>query len=152
VGTYEISRGATVAALGRRQAELMLNDMRDAVRHKDVGRIMDHISSDPDTRIAGLRPDQLRLIIGRAFHSSSDLKATYSNFAFAGDAGSATVEFDLDVTDNGPNMSADDYKGHITLRLKRADISHLFGLFHTREWRITAADTTGRDPLSFGDF
>lgn len=150
-GAYLISRGAP-EALNQEQATQMLQQMQEAVAQKNVDGIMNAISPDADVHLATLRPDQLRLMLAKAFRESGKLHADCTNIAFQGGTGDATLEFDLSVKQEAPNMVAEDYAGHITLRLRRVDVPHLLGLYHTKEWRIVGADSTGKDPSTFGDY
>lgn len=133
------------------EAEQMLHQMQDAVAQKNVGGIMEYIAPDPETRIANLNQDQLRLLIARGLRNSGRPQAIVSNIVFAGGTGEATLAFDLVVKDDRPDSVSDRYTGHITLHLRRVEVSHLLGLFHTKEWRIVGADTTGPDLSNFGD-
>lgn len=147
---YLLSRSST-ATLSQDLAVQMLHHMQDDVAHKRVNNIMGCIASAPDTRIANLKPDQLRLLLSRAFRSTGQLQADCSNVTFAGGKSDATMGFDLVVKNTEPNMVSEEYSGHITLQLRRVLVSHLLGIYQTKEWRIVGADTTGKDPSTYGD-
>ena len=149
---FLLTRGDNGGPLGPRQAEAMIKDMQDAVARKQVGGIMKYVDDQPETHLANLRPDQLRLLLARAFRGSGSLHATCSHIHVTGDARQAVVEFDLSVKDSEPNMIAGDYDGHITLGMRQVDVSHLLGIYHSKEWRIVTADTSGKDPASMGEF
>jgi hypothetical protein len=131
--------------------EQIVHKLQDAVAHKQVEEIMDYISPDPDTKIAGLNQDQLRLMLQRAFHNSGNLQANVSHIALDSVRNEATLAFDVNVKDSTPDMLAGDYAGRITLHLRRIEIPHLMGLLHAKEWKIAGAETTGPDPSTFGD-
>jgi hypothetical protein len=138
--------------LTQEEALQMLHRMQDAVVRKDVGAIMATISPDPDTRIANMNVDQLQLLLARAFRNTGKLRADVSHVSFQSAGGDATLEFDLNLTQENPQLVAQDYQGHITIHLRRVEVSHLLGLYKTREWRVVAAETTGPDPSAFGDY
>ncbi len=138
--------------LTQQDAMQMLKKMQDAVAQKNVNAIMATIAPQPDTRIAHLNQDQLRLLLARAFHNTGTLRANYQNVTFTGGTNDATLEFDLTVSQEAPGLSSEDYKGHITLRLKRIDVPRFWGLFQAKEWRIVGADSSGPDPMNFGDY
>lgn len=130
----------------------MLDTMRQAVAKKNINGILAYIAPQPDVKIAELTQDQLRMMLTRAFRGSGKLNAEYSNLVFTGGADEATAEFDLAVTETASGMVAEDYKGHITLHLKRLDVPRLLGLFQTKEWRIVSAESTGPNLANFGDY
>lgn len=130
----------------------MLDNMRQAVAKKNINGILAYIAPQPDVKIAELTQDQLRMMLTRAFRGSGKLNAEYSNLVFTGGADAATAEFDLLVTETASGMVAEDYKGHITLHLKRLDVPRLLGLFQAKEWRIVSAESTGPNLANFGDY
>ena len=138
--------------LTQAQAERMLETLNTAVRRKDVNTMMDYVSPEPETRLAGLRPDQLRMMLARAFRSTGALEPQTSNVTFADQGDKATLDFDLKVNSRESDMLSTPYSGHITLKLTRVSILRLLGLFHTQEWRIAGAEHTGRDLTSFGEY
>lgn len=138
--------------LNQASAEKMLTVMNDAVRRKDVGAIMNYVTSDSESRIAGLKPDQLRLMLARAFRSTGSLEPQTTNVTFQNAGDTATLEFDLNVKSKESDMLSTPYSGHITLKLKRVDATRLLGLVHAQEWRVVGAEHTGRDLTSFGDY
>ena len=148
---YQASRSAP-ETITQTDAEAMLQKMQAAVHRKDVKTIMDAISLEPGTRVANLNADQLRLMLARAFRNSGELTADVSNIKFTGGTGQATLEFDLAVNQRNGEMTAADYRGRITLRLKRVEVPRLLGIVHAQEWRIVGAETTGPDPANFGDY
>lgn len=137
--------------LTQQDGNQIVDKLKDAVTHKNADEIMDFVSPDPDTKIAGLNQDQLRLMLQRAFHNSGNLQPNVSNIMLDSVRNEATLAFDVNVKDSTPDMLAGDYAGRITLHLRRIEIPHLMGLLHAREWRIVGAETTGPDPSTFGD-
>lgn len=138
--------------LTQQQTTQMLDTMRQAVAKKNINGILAYIAPQPDVKIAGLNQDQLRMMLARAFRGTGKLNAEYSNLVFTGGTDDATAEFDLIVTEQAPGMVAEDYKGHITLQLKRLDVPRFLGLFQTKEWRIVGAESTGPNLSNFGDY
>ena len=148
---YMLSR-TSGDTLTREQAAQVVQKMQDAVARKDTGAIMDFIDPNPETKVAGLNQDQLRMMVGRALHSMQNPRADVSNLAFAGGTdGDATLDFDLAVKQSGKDFSASDYSGHISLHLKRVDVPHLLGLYQTKEWRVVTGTTNGPQPGDFGE-
>lgn len=147
------SRGAP-RPLTQPQMVSMLNHMRDAVEHKNVRELMSYVSPGDQTRISNMNVRQLRVLLTRTFSDSDTLQADYSNLIFkGGEVGSdALAEFDLVVTHHLPEGVADDYRGHISLKLQSMEIPHLMGLYHTNEWRIVNARTNGPDLSTYGDY
>lgn len=147
---YVLSRVGS-GTLTRDEATAMVHRMQDAVKHKDVGAIMDAIAPAPETRIANMTPDQTRLMLARAFRSMQNPAADITEITFEGGDKDATLGFNLKVYQSVQDMKASDYQGHITLHLGRVEVSHLLGLYHTTEWRITSATSTGPDPSNWGE-
>lgn len=143
-------RGAQT--LGRAEAETMLKQMRMAVRHKDAGAIMEYIATGDDVKIDSMRPEQIRLLLVKAFRSMDDPNAEVTNIAYTGTDREATLIFDLKLHNDGPDLNSIPYDGRITLNLQRTTVSHWFGISKTLEWRIVNASTTGQDPSLFGDY
>ena len=138
--------------LTQAQAERMVETMTAAVRRKDVNTLMNYVSPEPETRLAGLKLDQLRMMLSRAFRNTGKLEPQASNLSFTTTGDKATLDFDLQVTSRESDMLSTPYSGHITLRLSRVSVPRLLGLFHMQEWRIAGAEHTGRDLTSFGEY
>ncbi|MCS6777250.1 MAG: hypothetical protein RMJ43_10635 [Chloroherpetonaceae bacterium] len=134
------------------EARQVLESMREAVRRKSVGQLMDYIAPDPEVRIAGLRPDQLRVMLARAFRGTGRLEPLTRNVRFQREGEMAVLEFDLEVQSRDVDMLSTPYSGHVTLRWKRVEVPRLLGLYRALEWRIVAAEHTGRDFNSFGEY
>ena len=137
--------------LSQQGAVEITQQMESAFQHKNANGILAHISPASDTRIASINQDQLRLLLVRYFRSSDRLSAEMKNYVFAGGDADATLQFDLAVHNDGPDSRKEDYAGHITLHLRRVEVPHLLGLYQTKEWRVTAAETTGPELSAFGD-
>ena len=133
-------------------AKSMISAMQDAVKRKSVNSIMKYVHEDADHLYAGMKPNQLRNLLARAFFDSKTLRADCSNVSTHAGQTTTSVEFDLSLKNEDGNLAAEDYSGHINLKLQRVSVGHLFGLYHTNEWRIVEATTTGRDPMSMGQF
>ena len=147
---YTLSRSSS-ETLTREEALALVNTMKEAATHKDVNTIMSYVATDPETRVVNVNPDQLRLLIARAFRSAGKIRPEIAHFSFAGGPNEATMEFDLTVfNDHGDGVSQD-YQGHIILKLRRLEMSHLLGLYQTREWRIVGGSSTGPDLNNFGE-
>ena len=142
----------TPPTITQARVERMLEEMNAAVSRKDVNTLMNYVSPESETRLAGLKPDQLRLMLARAFRSTGKLEPQTSNMQFQDNGNSATVEFDLVINSKESDMVSTPYSGHVTLRLQRVEIPRLLGVFHAQEWRIVSAEHTGRDLNSFGDY
>ncbi|HZO87995.1 MAG TPA: hypothetical protein VFB38_06605 [Chthonomonadaceae bacterium] len=139
--------------LTQTQTVQMLDEMKAAVARKDVNTIMAHIAPTGEAHIAGVNPDQLRLMLIRGFRSTGKLRAEYSNVAFHPHGDEATVEFDLVVYQQTADMLAEAYpKSHVTLQLRRVEVPRLWGLFQGHEWRIVGADTDGPNLSNFGEY
>lgn len=151
VAAYFVSQSVP-EPLTEQQVTHKLDEMADAVARKDSNRILKYISPESDEKYAGLNLEQLRLMLARAFHSSSgNWKARYTHLVFQPGDDDAKADFDLDVAEEGANWSAGDYHGHITLYLRRVKVPRLFGLIQSKEWRIVKADSTGPDLSNFGE-
>jgi hypothetical protein len=148
--TYLLTRGGS-DQLTQEAAIDMTRRMERAFEEKNADGIVKYISTSPDTRISNLSHDQIRLLLVRYFRNSDRLSADLTNYTFAGGDTDATLQFDLVVHNNGIDSRKEDYSGHITLHLRRIEVSHLLGLYQTKEWRIASAETTGPDLSSFGD-
>jgi hypothetical protein len=132
--------------------ESMLDKMKDAVAHKNIRALMSFVDQSSETRISKLNVDQLRLTLSRAFNNSDQLEALYTGLALHNNGDESTAEFDLKVVHHLSAATADDYDGHIVLYLKRLEVPHLLGLYHSREWKIVRADTNGPDLTNYGDY
>ncbi len=148
---YMMSRTSN-DTLTRDQAAQIVQKMQDAVARKDAGTVMNYIAPSPETRVAGLNQDQLRIMIGRALHAMKNPRADVSNLAFAGGVDNdATLDFDLDIKNGDTDYNALPYKGHIALHLMRVDVPHLLGLYQTKEWRIVSGSTSGPQLTDMGE-
>lgn len=133
------------------QAEKVLHDLQVDTRQKDVEGIMRYIA--PNTRLMGdLDTNRVRLLLMRAFNAMQNPQPDVSDVQFHDDPDEPSLSFLLNLRDQGPDYTSDEYGGRITLYFHQANISHLFGLYHTSEWRIVHVDTTGPSPDTFGDF
>lgn len=148
---YRMSR-AEPETLTRARAEAILLQMQDAVRHKRVDTILERITLPPgETRIANLTPDQLRLLLARAFREAGKLRADCANVTFDPIGADYLLAFDLTVFNELPGMVAEDYRGRVTLRLRRMPVPRAFGLLSADQWQIVAADSTGPDLAAFAE-
>lgn len=148
---YLLSR-ASDDTLTQAQATQMVGRMQEAVAHKDVSAMMAFIDPDPATKVAGVNQDQLRFMLARALRAMDHPRAEVNNMALAGGSkGDATVDFDLAVKTAGADFMSTPYMGHITLHLKRVEVPHLLGLYHTYEWRVVSGSTTGPQPTDMGE-
>jgi hypothetical protein len=147
---YLLTR-STPETLTKEQAAQIIKEMQEAVRHKNVNAIMAYVSPDPDTKVAGLDQEHMRRLLVGALHRMDDPRADVANLVFAGGTDDATISCDVAVHNDGPNQSIVDYIGHVTLQLKRVDVAHLFGLYHTKEWRIVGGTQDGPDVTGWGD-
>jgi hypothetical protein len=138
--------------LNQARAEKMLEVMKDAVRRKEVSTLMSYVAPDSEARLAGLKPDQMRIMLARAFRSTGRLEPETSNVTFQNSGKTATLEFDLNIKSRESDMLSTPYSGRVILRLKQVEVPRLLGLFHGTEWRIASAEHTGRDLNSFGDY
>jgi len=136
----------------KEEAVTMLNTMKSAVEKKSVGVIMDAIAPSADGKYADMTREQLRMTLARAFQGSGDLTPDFKKITFDGGNQAATLSFDISVKNTQGGMSADDYKGHITLYLKRVEVPCLLGAFKAMDWRITKAESTGPNLSTFGEF
>ncbi len=130
----------------------MLTAMKTAVEHKDVRGIMSFVDEAPETRISRLNQDQTRLLLNRAFHQSGKLQAEFTKLELHPSETDATADFDLEVKHHMAEGDGIDYSGHITLHMRQVEVPHLLGLYHTMDWRITRAETTGPDLANYGDY
>jgi hypothetical protein len=151
IGAYFASQTSSTT-LTKAQALQMVEKMQEALRHKNVNAIMSYIAPGPDTRIANVNQDQLRGILAHYIRNADSLRAEIRDPAFSSGDSEAVLEFDLTVYNNGQDSVKEDYKGHITLHLKRVEITHLLGMYKTKEWRIVGAETTGPTLDNFGDY
>lgn len=148
---YVLSRAAS-PTLTQTQATEMLQKISSAMSRKDAGTLMAYIDPNPETRVANLKQDQMRLLLIRYFRSSGKINVRTSNVSFVNKGATADLNFDLTVTNSQTGMEAQDYEGNVTLHLKRVDVPRLLGLYQGKEWRVTGADHTGKDLTSFSDF
>lgn len=137
------------------RAEEILHHLKEGVAHHDVNAIMSQIDQDPETRIANASTAQLRLLLSRGLQAMKHPHAETDGLAVStsngGDKSDGTIEFNLRVTQTDQDNEALDYRGRITLHLKRMEVPHLLGLYKTREWRIVGGSTTGAQPSELGE-
>jgi hypothetical protein len=152
LGVGYVVTSASPPPITREHAVKMLDEMNDAVARKDVGALMRHVNTAPDQKIAGMRPDQLRLMIMRGMRGSGKLTSQTSNVLFTPRGDAATLEFDLLVVSREGSATSEMYRGHVVLGLKRMDVPRMLGLFQGKEWLIVSAEHNGRDLNSFGDY
>ena len=137
--------------LTQEEALRITQKMQTAFEHKNVNGIMEYIAPQNGAKIANISQDKLRFMLARYFRSSDRLSAELKNYAFAAGNGEASLQFDLVIHNDGSDSRKEDYAGHITLHLRRVDSPHLMGLYQTKEWRITSAETTGPELSTLGD-
>ncbi len=147
---YLSSRSAP-EQITREQAVSILDEMKTAVEKKNLDTVMDAVAMTPEGKYGDMTREQLRTILGRAFVGSSNLAVEISKVSFDGGHQAATLAFDVNVKNSQGGMSADDYKAHITLYLKRVEVSRLGGLVKAMDWKITKADSTGPNMSTFGE-
>jgi hypothetical protein len=147
---YLETRGGS-GPLTQEQAIEITQNMERAFRAKNANGILAYMAPSSETRIAGVSQDQLRLLLVRYFRNSNRVSADLNNYAFSGGDTDATLQFDLTVHNDGTDSRSDDYKGHITVHLRRVEVPRLLGLYQAKEWRITGAESTGADLGGFGD-
>lgn len=135
------------------RAEALVWAMEKAVEGKKVATLMSYVGDDEDIKVGGLSRDRLRLLLAQAFRNSGSLDARVENLAFAGGQGQdATLDLDLTVNESRSGLEGGElYKGHIKMYLRRVEVPRLFGLYRTREWKITGATQSGRNLEAFGD-
>lgn len=139
------------AVITQEQAMAVLTRMQKAAENKDVGTIMSAIAPAPEGKFADSTASQLRILLARAFRTAEKVQPEITNVTFDGGNEAATLAFDLTVKHLLDNLSAEDYKGHIILYLKRVEVPRLGGLLKAMEWRIVKADSTGPSLNSFGE-
>ena len=150
LGIVLLSSRNAPETLSPEYATSMVTDMQTAVKKKNVGTLMSYFSDVSESKFANLSHSQLRKILQRAFFNSKTLVAECKKISVHPGTNSTDIEFDLILKNEGDMVSAEDYNGHITLHMKREPVAHSMGLYHTKEWRVTGAETTGRDPASIG--
>jgi len=151
LGFAYLASRATPEPLNKEKAAALIARMQEAVKAKNINTIMSYVCPDPDTKVAGLDQDHIRRMLASAFHVMKDPRADVSNLTFSGGTDDSQVSFDLSVHNDGPNQEATDYKGHVTLDLRRVNVPHLFGLYTTKEWRIVSGSQDGLDLTTLGD-
>jgi len=147
---YLMTRGGP-GPLTQDEAIEMTQKMERAFSAKNANGILAYINPAPDTKIANINQDQLRVLLGRYFRNSDRVSAELKNYTFASGDTDATLQFDLTVHNDGVDSRKEDYTGHITLHLKKVDVPRLLGLYQAKEWRIIGAESTGADLSTFGD-
>jgi hypothetical protein len=147
---YLVTKGGP-GPITQEEAIEMTQKMEQAFRAKNANGILAYINPAPETRIANINQDQLRVLLVRYFRNSDHVSAELKNYAFTGADTEATLQFDLTVHNDGSDSRKEDYSGHITLHLRKVDIPQFFGLYQAKEWRITGAESTGADLAGFGD-
>ena len=133
------------------QANALLDTLKDAVTRRDANAILATISPDPETRVAGMSPEKLRNVLFQAFHSldsGETLTAQTKNVKFQGGEDSATMDYDLSLP-HAMQQMVGEHVYHVTMQLRPVDAPHFLGLYHTREWRITGAQTDATELNSF---
>jgi hypothetical protein len=131
---------------------VMLDSMKQAVVRKNVSALMSYVDQSGDTRITSLNPDQLRILLNRAFRQSENLVPTYDNLSVHQDGSEEIAEFDLSMNQQMQDAIAHDYnKLHIKLHLHLVEVPHLLGLYHTKEWKISRAESN-LDLANYGDY
>ncbi len=148
---YLASRSAP-ERITKDEAVTMLNEMKSAVEKKNVGVIMEAMAPSPEGKYAEMNREQLRMVLARAFQGSGDLTPEFKKITFDGGNLAATLAFDVSVKNKQGGMSADDYKAHIILYLKRVEVPRLWGVVKAMDWRITKAESTGPNMSTFGEF
>lgn len=147
---YLVTRGGA-GPLTQEDAIAITQKMEHSFRSKNANGILAFISPAPETKIANINQDQLRVLLVRYFRNSDHVSADLQNYTFSGGDTDATLQFDLTVHNDSSDSRKEDYTGHITLHLRKIEVPKLLGLYQAKEWRITGAETTGADLAGFGD-
>ncbi|HLJ53664.1 MAG TPA: hypothetical protein VKT77_01425 [Chthonomonadaceae bacterium] len=142
-------RGPT--AFTQQDAIDVTQKMAQAFHDKDTTGVMAYVSQSPDTRLAGLTPDQARVLLARYFRNAEQVSADMRNYAFVSGDNDATLQFDLALNNNGGDSKNTDYAAHIVVHFRRVDVPHLLGIYQTKEWRVAGIESTGPDLSTYGD-
>ena len=136
----------------KEQATEMMNRLQKAADNKRSDAILAALAPLPEGKYADLNTEQLRWLLNRAFRGSERIKTDISNVSFDGGNQAATLAFDLVVNNGIGDMTSENYRGRITLFLRRVEVPRFGGVLKSFEWRIVKAETTGPNLTSFGDY
>ena len=147
--TYHYSTKQT-AEMNQAVAFAMVHTMQKDVRDKNVDQLMSFVDPSSMTNIADNTPKRIRKIIAQALAAMHSPRAVVTNMQYSAGTNQVVVEGDLNIEDDGPDYSSSLTSGHLTFYLKPVTTSHMFGLWHTKEWKITRAAWSGQNPDSYG--
>lgn len=151
LGVGYIATRPAPETLTKEQATTMLTHLQKAAEGKNTSAILGALAPMPEGKYAELNREQLQWLLNRAFRGSERIRTEITNVTFDGGMQAATLAFDLVVYNGLGSMTSENYRGRITLSLKRVEVPRFGGILKSFEWRIVKADTTGPNLTSFGD-
>ncbi|MBC7528607.1 MAG: hypothetical protein H7308_13795 [Chthonomonadaceae bacterium] len=133
------------------KASALLQRMETAVEKKDAGMLLGEVSSSPGVKLNGLKEEQIRFMLAKAFRSTGKLKATTDNVKFSGGDSEAQVNFHVVVKDYGNDATSELYNANLMMRFRREEVSHYLGLVKSQEWRIVEVNSDGPSLDNFAE-
>ena len=133
------------------KAAALVQKLEAAVERKDVGGILNTVSSSPEVKLMGMRPDQVKLLLARAFHGTGHLKAETDHLTVSAGDTDAQIAFHVRVTSDDAGATSELYQANVTLFLRHEEVSHLLGLTKSQEWLIVSAQSDGPDMSGFAE-
>ena len=149
--------GYSIASAGaggtpQQQVAALLNHLRTSADHKNADGVMEAFASQSNMRVSSMNYQQFERLVDRGLNDAGTLQVVMNNLSIVPSGQEMIAEFDLVINESRQQYQAQDYQGHVVLRLQRVPVSSWFGLVRTRQWRIVSADTTGPDPANFGGY
>ncbi|MDE2125078.1 MAG: hypothetical protein KGJ62_00630 [Armatimonadetes bacterium] len=148
---YSIA-GAGSGGTPQQQVSALLSRLKTAAEHKDTGGVMNAFATQSNMRVTSMNRDQFERLVDRGMNDAGTLQIEMNHISIVPSGPEMIAEFDLGINESRKEYQAQDYTGHIVLRLRRVSVATWFGLVRVRRWRIVSADTTGPDPANFGDY
>lgn len=140
---YVRSLDTDAPPLTPRVASQLLERGERAFEHRSVEGIMELVA--PRARLFGRNPDQLRLVLARAFQEMGPNRITADRRNLIvepmGDTG--TASFDVRIGERGGGADVLYYDLHVSLDLVKVRVPHWLGLYTTEEWKVSRAESIG---------
>lgn len=135
-GIFYFVRPTAPQPLNAQVAARLLEEAKEAFQHNDTNAVMALFTED--SQIMGLSTSLLRSRLEQTMHEigNDHLQIRWNNVSAQAEGGRGMIACDIDVGQTIQQAEISYFKTHVTLLVRRIRTAHLFGLWHSEEWRI----------------
>lgn len=132
-------------------ARLILEDGRTALRVRNSGPVLRHMS--PDANVIGLTLDRLEATLSTALNEvPNGLELVWKELQVTQSASRATVNMRIEVSEKLGKDESVYFQPDLELKMRILTVPGPFGIGTMRRWRITQVKATPGLPLPHLDF